>query len=197
MELLLLSGGLESAALAAWRRPPLTLTVDYGQRPAAGELAAAAAVCRELGLDHHVLRIDCGELGAGLLAAQEPVADAPSPEWWPYRNQLLVTLAAGWGLSRGVTSITVGSVAGDGQRHVDGTAAFYSALDALVAMQERGLHVEVPAIEMTSDELIECSGVGDEVLGWTHSCHRADLACGACPGCAKRRDVLSRLGRLP
>jgi 7-cyano-7-deazaguanine synthase len=196
MELLLLSGGLESTALAAWRRPSLTLTVDYGQRPAGGELAAAAAVCRELDLEHNVLRIDCSSLGAGLLAAQQPSDDAPSPEWWPYRNQLLVTLAAGWGLPRGATTITVGSVATDGERHVDGTAAFYAALDTVLAMQERGIRVAVPAIEMTSGQLIERSGVSDQVLGWTHSCHRADLACGACPGCSKRRDVLTRLGRL-
>jgi 7-cyano-7-deazaguanine synthase len=196
MELLLLSGGLESTALAAWQRPPLTLTIDYGQRPAAGEVAAAAAVCRQLGLDHHVLCIDCGQLGLGLLAAQEPLDGAPSPEWWPYRNQLLVTLAAAWGLPRDVTSITVGSVAGDGERHVDGTAQFYAALDAVVAMQEGSVRVKVPGVEMTSAQLIERSGVSDEVLGWTHSCHRADLACGACPGCAKRRDVLTGLGRL-
>jgi 7-cyano-7-deazaguanine synthase len=195
MELLLLSGGLESAALAAWRRPTLTLTIDYGQRPAAGEVEAAAAVCQELGLDHHVLRVDCSEVGAGLLAAEEPLNGAPSPEWWPYRNQLLVTLAAGWGLPRGATRITVGSVAGDGRRHVDGTAAFYTALSAVISMQEGSLSVDVPAIQLTSDELIERSGITDAVLGWTHSCHRANLACGACPGCAKRREVLARIGR--
>lgn len=196
MELLLLSGGLESTALAAWRRPALTLTIDYGQAPAVGELIASAAVCRELGLDHHALRVDCAELGSGLLAAAEPAAVAPSPEWWPYRNQLLVTLAAGWGLARGATSITVGSVVGDGERHTDGTAAFYAALDTVVGIQEGGLRVEVPAVEMTSEQLIELSGVSDEVLGWTHSCHRTNLACGVCPGCAKRRDVLTRMGRL-
>jgi len=196
MELLLLSGGLESAALAAWRRPALTLTVDYGQRPAAAEVTAAAAVCRELGLHHHVLHVDCRCVGGGLLAAQEPDSSAPSPEWWPYRNQLLVTLAAGWGIGRGATSIIVGSVREDGDRHIDGTAAFYEALDRLVALQEGEVRVSAPAVAMSSEELLVVSGVKDEVLGWTHSCHTADIACGACPGCFKRREVLDRLGRL-
>jgi 7-cyano-7-deazaguanine synthase len=196
VELLLLSGGLESTALAAWRKPQLALTVDYGQRPATGEVTAAAAVCRELGIEHHVLRVDCSALGAGLLASAEPVEGAPSPEWWPYRNQLLVTLAAGWGFPRGVTSITIGSVLTDGERHVDGSASFYDVLGALVAMQEGGVRIDVPAIAMTSAELIEVSGVADGVLGWTHSCHRADLACGTCPGCSKRRGVLEQSGRL-
>lgn len=192
----MLSGGLESTALAAMRRPALTLTIDYGQRPAAAEVTAAAAVCRQLGLSHDVLRVDCAALGSGLLAGQPANGGAPSPEWWPYRNQLLVTLAAGWGLPRGASSIVVGSVLGDGERHRDGTAEFYEALDRLVAMQEGGLRVLAPGVDMTSDQLVTASGAGDEVLGWTHSCHVTDIACGACPGCHKRREVLGRLGRL-
>lgn len=196
MELLLLSGGLESSALAAWRRPPLALTIDYGQTPASGETTAAAAVCRELQLEHHVLQIDCRQLGSGLLASGEPAANAPSPEWWPYRNQLLVTLAATWGMRHHVTSITVGSVSGDGQRHADGRAAFYEQLNQLLVMQEGAVRVQAPAAHMTSDELITMSGVTDAVLGWTHSCHTSNLSCGACPGCSKRREVLERLGRM-
>jgi 7-cyano-7-deazaguanine synthase len=196
MELLLLSGGLESSALAAWRRPQLTLTIDYGQAPAAGETAAATAVCRALGLEHHLLRIDCRQLGSGLLASSEPAVNAPSPEWWPYRNQLLVTLAAGWGVRHNVTSITVGSVSGDGERHADGKAAFYDQLDGLLVMQEGAVRVQAPAAHMTSEELITTSGVTDAVLGWTHSCHTSNLSCGVCPGCTKHREVLDRLGRM-
>lgn len=196
MEVLLLSGGLESTALAAWRMPPLTLTIDYGQTPASGEIKAAAAVCHALGLAHHVLRVDCSKLGSGLLAARAPAAHAPSVEWWPYRNQLLVTLAAGWGAQNDVTSITVGSVIGDGERHSDGTADFYEKLDALLVMQEGAVRVSAPAAGMTSEELILASGVTDAVLGWTHSCHTGHLSCGTCPGCLKHQGVLERLGRL-
>jgi 7-cyano-7-deazaguanine synthase len=196
MELLLLSGGLESSALAAWRRPQLTLTIDYGQTPAAGEIRAAAAIARVLGLAHNVLRVDCSQVGSGLLASAGPVAHAPTAEWWPYRNQLLVTLAAGWAAPRDVRSITIGSVIDDGKRHTDGTAGFYEHLDALVAMQEGGVRVEAPAAEMTSEELITASGITDAILGWTHSCHTSNLSCGTCPGCVKHGEVLERLGRM-
>src|SRR5690242_14069809 len=119
MRLLLLSGGLESTALAAWRRPELTLTIDYGQLPAKGEIWAASQVCRELGLEHHVLHADCSATGSGLLAGSDADPQAPVPEWWPYRNQLLVTLAGAWGIPRGATELIVGSIASDG-RHADG-----------------------------------------------------------------------------
>lgn len=193
MELLLLSGGLDSAALAAWRRPELALTIDYGQAPAKAEMTASKEVCRELGLDHHAVTIDCRNLGSGLLARTAALADAPSPEWWPYRNQLLVTIAAAWGLPQGAKSIVVGSVAGDAARHRDGASEFYERLDALVAMQEGELGVIAPAVELSTEELVAASGVTDAVLGWTHSCHRGNVSCGACPGCAKRRDVLQSL----
>jgi 7-cyano-7-deazaguanine synthase len=57
------------------------------------------------------------------------------------------------------------------------------------------VRVTAPAIEMSSAELIERSGVTDAVLGWAHSCHVADVACGSCPGCLKHADVLSKMGR--
>lgn len=195
MQLLLLSGGLESSALAAWLRPSLALTIDYGQLPARGELWAASRVCRALGLEHHVLRIDCSDIGSGLLAGREIDKHAPVPEWWPYRNQLLVTLAGAWGISRGANEILIGSVAGD-SRHTDGTTDFYDLLDQLMALQEGRLRVRAPAIDMSSAELITKSEIPNSVLGWTHSCHVSDVACGSCPGCAKRRDVLTSIDRL-
>lgn len=195
MQLLLLSGGLESSALAAWLRPPLVLTIDYGQLPARGEAWAARQVCRELGLEHHTVRADCSAVGSGLLAGSASDKQAPVPEWWPYRNQLLATLAGAWGISRGATEILVGSIAGDG-RHADGRLDFYELLSRLMVLQEGGLRVRAPAIEMSSAELIARSGLNDSVLGWTHSCHVSDLACGSCPGCTKRLHVLTELDRL-
>jgi len=34
MKAILLSGGLDSIALAYWLRPQIAVTIDYGQRPA-------------------------------------------------------------------------------------------------------------------------------------------------------------------
>lgn len=90
----------------------------------------------------------------------------------------------------------MGCVVTDRERHVDGSADFYELLDRLVSMQEGGIRVAAPAISMTSAELVSVSGIRDEVLAWTHSCHISSMACGACPGCDKRRSVLQELGRL-
>jgi 7-cyano-7-deazaguanine synthase len=196
MRLLLLSGGLDSAALAAWIKPDVALTIDYGQLPAEAEIRSSRNVCRELGVSsHEVLTIDCSPIGSGLLAGTESESISPCPEWWPFRNQLLVTFAAAWGVEHGATEIYTGSLASD-SRHIDGTREFYERLDGLVSLQEGDMRVLTPAIEMSGATLIEQSGVTDAVLAWTHSCHRSNYACAACPGCAKRREILLATGKL-
>lgn len=188
----LLSGGVDSIALAWWRRSEFAITVDYGQLAAPAEIAAGARVAEEAGMRHEVVRADCSAVGSGDMAGAEPDPLAPVTEWWPYRNQLLVTLAAARGIALGVERLLLGSVATDGS-HADGTPPFYAALDALMRLQEGGIAVEAPAIGMTTVELVRASGVPREVLAWAHSCHVGALACGGCRGCVKHYRVMDEL----
>jgi 7-cyano-7-deazaguanine synthase len=188
----LLSGGVDSTCVAALADDPVCLTVDYGQLPAEGELRAASAITSALGVEHEVLTIDCSAIGSGLLAGGAASRDAPSEEWWPFRNQLLVSIAGSVALRRGCSRIIVGSVRSDGF-HRDGTAAFFAHLDRLMRDQEGGIRVVAPAIDMTTDELVAAARADAALIGWTFSCHRAAIACGDCPGCNKRRGLLTRL----
>jgi 7-cyano-7-deazaguanine synthase len=194
-EIVLLSGGMDSAALAYWRTPAITLFIDYGQRPRDAEQRAAAAIAAELDLRHAAITVDASRLGMGLLSGDED-SGGPSPEWWPYRNQMLTTLAAAWAVKTGHTGhrLVLGTVAGDGARHLDGTANFYRTLDALLQAQEGDMRVHAPAIEMEAIQLIRDSGVPPSVLAWSHSCHRADIPCLDCPGCFKHAQIREQLG---
>ncbi len=191
-DLVLLSGGVDSTCVAALTPGATCLTLDYGQVSAEGEVRAARAVVAELGLRHEVVRVDCSAIGSGLLAGAEPAEDAPSAEWWPFRNQLIVTLAAGVAYRGRCDRIVVGSVRSDGF-HSDGTRDFFMQLDVLVRAQEGGIRVDAPVIDLSTAELVRKAGLGAAVLGWTFSCHAAALPCGACPGCNKRRAVLLEL----
>jgi 7-cyano-7-deazaguanine synthase len=190
---ILLSGGLDSAALAFWLKPQLGITVDYGQASARGEIRAAAQIAADLGVKHEVIRLDCSSLGSGDLALKPAMTGAPAPEWWPYRNQFLITVAAMKTIPMGISRLLVGSVKSD-SFHVDGRPEFFEQIDCLIAMQEGGLRVEAPALGFTTVELIRHCGVPDGILGWTHSCHKAEFACGNCRGCWKRQEVLNELG---
>src|SRR5712692_1978927 len=132
---LLLSGGMDSTALAWAVRPELAITIDYGQRAACGEIRAASAVCEALGLRQRVIQVDCRALGSGDMAGTEPSAVAPVSEWWPYRNQLLITLAATVALQEGITILSLGVVSSDGC-HADGRLEFFEAMRRVLGAQE-------------------------------------------------------------
>lgn len=189
---LLLSGGMDSLCIAWWKRPEVAVTIDYGQLSADAEVAAATAICRQAGIEHHVISVDCRALGSGDMAGEPPSLHAPATDWWPYRNQLLVTLAAKRALALGVVHLLVGTVQSDGS-HRDGTSEFIEALSRLLSVQEGGITVEAPAIHLSTVELVHLSGVTPGQLAWAHSCHKSNVACGNCRGCNKYFDVLKVL----
>jgi 7-cyano-7-deazaguanine synthase len=193
---LLLSGGMDSISIAWWKRPDFALFVDYGQKPAAAEEAAGRAVCEAIGLRHETVRADCSALGSGNMSGTPALAIAPVPEWWPYRNQLILTLASAAALKLGAKHLMIGTLSTDSE-HADGRREFISAVSNLMAMQEGGITVDAPAIGMTATELVKASGVPQSVLGWAHSCHTGNLACGQCRGCLKHFATWKALGWDP
>lgn len=192
---LLLSGGMDSAALAWWKRPDLGIFINYGQRPARAEGEAAKAVANAIGLPLECIDIDCAALGSGIMAGSEALPGAPTPEWWPFRNQLLLTMAGAVALRvSGIHQIWIGSVAED-EVNRDGSAAFRDTLGKLMSLQEGGLTVDAPAAHLTGAQLVEASGAPASLLGWTHSCFVSNTPCLKCRGCQKHLGVLETLGR--
>ena len=76
---LLLSGGMDSAALAWWLKPDLAVFIDYGQRPAAAEKRAAEKIAEEVGIPFEAVHIDCSPLGSDNWSAA-PHCPKPQPQ---------------------------------------------------------------------------------------------------------------------
>ena len=192
-KLMLLSGGLDSAAVAALERPARALFINYGQLPGEAERQAARAVAQHLHLDLDELDIDLSAIGTGLLSGRPQIQIAPTAEWFPFRNQHLVTVAAAHALARGLGTVILGLVSGDSDRHADGTPAFLATLNTLVRSQEGGLRVLAPHINSpSSHELLARSGLPEEIVQQTDSCHISNIACEDCPGCIRRDEILSQ-----
>lgn len=185
---------MDSLSVAWWKRPDVAFTIDYGQQAAQAEKLAAAQVCRELSIEHQLIDVDCCSLGSGDMAGAAPNPAANTTEWWPYRNQLLITLACMRAVSCGVGLLYIGTVWADGSRHRDGLLGFVQRMDELVAFQEGGLRVEAPAIGLTTQQLVRQAGVPPGLLAWAHSCHRGNVACGDCGGCSKHFSTYEELG---
>jgi 7-cyano-7-deazaguanine synthase len=179
---LLLSGGVASAAVAAWRRPDRCLFVDYGQAPATSARSASLAIASYLGLRWAELAFDATAL-----------ARSGRPwEGLPYRNQLLITLAAAWAQPRDERLVLVGSVREEDDFRPDASHLFFRRIDQLVRVQPGGLRVGVPALGMSFAELVGVSGIGPELLDLTYACEVADVPCGRCRGCRTRAALLAR-----
>jgi 7-cyano-7-deazaguanine synthase len=189
---ILLSGGLDSLALAYWKRPDLALTIDYGQIAAEAEIKASKTFCEYLELPHEVLRIDCGNLGSGDLIQSTEHPSAPFSDWWPYRNQLLVTLAAMRLIHYGVTEILIGTVKDDAS-FGDGRKSFLRAFDRLLACQEGRIRLSAPARALMPLDLIRKSRIPLGLLALAHSCNNGTSPCGRCRSCKKNQWVFSTL----
>lgn len=189
---LLLSGGMDSASIAHWVRPRYALTVDYGQAAAQAEIQAATAVARELAIAHAVLRCDLKALGLGRMARSAPSDLSPTPEWWPFRNQLLVTLAAAHAIKCGADVVIIGTLSTDAT-HADGSHEFLRKVDDLLRLQEGAIRLLAPAKDLDAIGLARRADAPRSLLGYTHSCHSAEVACGRCRGCDKRTETIRQL----
>jgi 7-cyano-7-deazaguanine synthase len=189
---ILLSGGIDSASLAYWKRPGLAININYGQKAAIAERNASKSIARFLKIELKCIDIDCSSLGSGNLVNRQPLSLAPVKEWWPYRNQLLITLGSMIAITQNATELMIGAVSTD-KRHTDGRKKFFELANQLVSYQEGKLRITVPIIKYRSEELIKIAKVPSSILGWTHSCHVSNFPCGNCNGCKKHIHIKTLL----
>ncbi|WP_339863734.1 7-cyano-7-deazaguanine synthase [uncultured Algoriphagus sp.] len=190
---ILLSGGVDSICLAYGIKPEIAYTIDYGQTVAEREIYVSKYICSILNIEHKVIKVDCKHLGSGSLADAKSSNISPSKEWWPFRNQLLVTLASMQSLKDSVNEIYLASVKSD-NFHKDGTERFYNLLNNLLFYQEGEIKVICPTLENYSHELVTKYNVPITLITMAHSCHISNLACGICSGCIKQLKVRYELG---
>lgn len=190
---ILLSGGQDSLALTFWKRPDFAFTIDYGQKAAQAELRVSKEICRQLNIHHHIIRLICSEIFSGELFGKTPVSFAPYPDWVPFRNQLLTTIAAIKAVELGVNVLYSGQVSND-KNHSDGTPSFVNALSSLLSLQEGNILLEAPAINLTTAKLVMKSGIPKSIFSLAHSCNKSNIPCGSCRGCNKHSSVLTEIG---
>lgn len=184
----LLSGGVDSICLTYGIKPQIAYTIDYGQVVADREIYVSKYICKELNIEHKVIKVDCKSLGSGSLANSKNINFSPSDEWWPYRNQLLITLALMQGIKDEINELHLASVKSD-EFHKDGTKQFYKYIDDLVSYQEGKISIKCETIDFYSHELASNYNVPLKLLSIAHSCHTSNIACGKCSGCLKQMRV--------
>jgi len=202
----LLSGGLDSATVAAWALREgyrvTALSIDYGQRHAL-ELAAATRIARSLGVDDHVvLRVDLASLGGSALVdagiAVPKGRDAATiavgipATYVPARNTVFLALALAVAETRGAEAIALGVNAIDYSGYPDCRPEYIDAFARLAALatkqavEGRPVEILAPLVRLSKGDIVR---LGIELgldQGLTTSCYdpapdgRPCRACDAC-----------------
>ena len=207
----LLSGGLDSATVAAWAIHegwlPTALSIDYGQRHRV-ELDCARAVAHHLGIvDHVVLRVDLAPFGSSaLLDRSIPVPhDRPAAEmaagipvtYVPARNTVFLALALALAEARGATAVAVGVNAIDYSGYPDCRPEFLDAfrrvatLGTKAGVEGRPIDILAPLVDLSKGEIVALGTRLGLDLGLTTSCYDPGpdgRPCARCDSCRLRAE---------
>jgi 7-cyano-7-deazaguanine synthase len=209
----LLSGGLDSATVAAWAQADgyevVALSFDYGQRHRV-ELEAAAKVSASLGIkDHRTVSLDLRTVGGSALTDDIEVPkdaheDGQIPVTYvPARNTIFLAVALGLAEVVGAYDLFFGANRLDFSGYPDCRPAFVSAFQDLANVATKAavagdgkFTVHAPLMELTKAQIIS---KGEELgvdYGITVSCYdpRDDGACGHCDSCLLRRRGFEEAG---
>jgi len=175
--IVLFSGGIDSGAcahyLAREKHEVHPLFVDYGQRAATPEAAAANKLSCALGLKLHSLNISTGRsFGAGEIRG---------------RNAFLVFSAILSPLYNEPCTIALGIHSGT--PYYDCTVAFLDSVDRLVTEQSDGrARVIAPFLTWSKRNIFEYFKESELPLELTYSCEAGETPpCGECLSCRDRR----------
>lgn len=191
--LLLLSGGIESAALLYHLRqhaePAHALWVDYGQRNARREREAAQYLAGDCGTPLQTM--DLSGLRANFTRASEWVSHVPLPQ----RNLAVLALAVNLAQHLGIQRILL-ALNRDDQKHGPGSRPdFLHAFTNLVEALVPGLEVLAPLHDLDKSEVIRSAASTGIDWSRTWSCLLdRPRHCGVCPQCETRRAAFATAG---
>ena len=199
-----LSGGMDSAVLLAdlvhKGHECVAISFDYGSKHNACELPMAQALCQSMGIAHTLVPLPfINDLfDSSLLESGDAVpdgaydADNMKSTVVPFRNGIMLSIAAGYAESVGASQVALASHAGDHAIYPDCRPEFNGALSSAIHI---GTDNQVSLTFPFAD--IDKRAIGDlgRTLGidfaatWT--CYKGGEAhCGSCGACDERKYAL-------
>ena len=195
--LVLLSGGIDSAAALAWTKQNypevVALTFQYYLRPFRERLS----VFRLL----EVFRAPLIEVPAQFLreAADLPQSlNAEVPEGYvPNRNMIFYSIACYYAETKECDTIVGGHIGIDSESFPDASTDFFERFSDLAnnALLTRKIKIELPFAKSTKAEVIKKAIEWGVPLESTWSCYwDATQPCGKCVSCIERAEAFSAIG---
>lgn len=204
----LLSGGLDSTCLLyevrrRWR-PVLGLSFDYGAKHNGREIPLAALHCHKLNIPHEVIPLPFirDRFVSSLLVSGGPVPNGPysaknmHSTVVPFRNGIMISVAAGLAESIGADAVAIAAHAADHPIYLDCRPAFMSAMRRAIRF---GTYARVellcPFLNMDKAEIAARGAKLGVDFAATWSCYKGGRKhCGTCGTCRERKAAFARAG---
>jgi 7-cyano-7-deazaguanine synthase len=204
----LVSGGMDSVAALSDARAAHevvgAVSFNYGSKHNLREIPFAALHCEKLGISHRVIPLAfMNELFTShLLASGGEIPDGHYEEQTmkqtvvPFRNGIMLAIAAGYAESIGAGGLVIAAHAGDHAIYPDCREVFMRAMADAVRL---GTYAEVqllrPFISFTKAQIAQRGHELGVDFSQTWSCYKGgDLHCGACGTCVERREAFALAG---
>jgi 7-cyano-7-deazaguanine synthase len=204
----LVSGGMDSVTAlhhAAREHEILAgLSFDYGSKHNHREIPFAKEHCESLGVEHRTVELPFVDelFESNLLRSGGEIPDGHyeaenmKQTVVPFRNGILLAIAAGFAESVGAGGLVIAAHSGDHAIYPDCREEFMRPMsEAIAAGTYAGISLLRPFIEMRKEDI---AAVGAELgidFSRTWSCYKGgEIHCGKCGTCVERKEAFALAG---
>ena len=201
-KILLYSGGMDSTVLLHQYSDSIRLAVcfQYGSKHNHQEKKYAELNCKKLGVEFKVVNIDLVGMGleSSLLTSGDKIPHGHYTHKSmistvvPFRNGIMLSIAAGIAETLNCKSILISNHAGDHAIYPDCREGFISAISSAISNGTyNNINVIAPFTNDTKrDVAIIGKGIGVDFSN-TYSCYEGmESHCGKCGTCIERKEAL-------
>ena len=203
---IIVSGGMDSTTLLYDRRDEIALAIsfDYGSNHNAREIPYAEMHCKRLGIEHITIPLDFMHKyfrsslleGADAIPEGHYAAENMKSTVVPFRNGIMLAVAAGVAESRNLTKLLIANHGGDHTIYPDCRPEFISAMDSATnAGTYIGVRVVAPYTNITKGDIARIGKKLGIDYAETWSCYKGgEKHCGKCGTCVERKEALAYAG---
>lgn len=200
---IIVSGGMDSITLLCDRRDEIALAIsfDYGSNHNAREIPYAEMHCKRLGIEHITIPLDFMHKyfrsslleGADAIPEGHYAAENMKSTVVPFRNGIMLAIAAGVAESRNLTKLLIANHGGDHTIYPDCRPEFISAMDSATnAGTYVGVRVVAPYTNITKGDIARIGKKLGIEYAETWSCYKGgEKHCGKCGTCVERKEALA------
>lgn len=203
---IIISGGMDSTTLLYDMKERIALGVsfDYGSNHNEREISFARLHCDRLGIKHIVIRLGFMHEyfksslleGADAIPEGHYADDNMKSTVVPFRNGIMLAIAAGIAESNGLKYVMMANHGGDHAIYPDCRPEFVKAMSAATkAGTYQGIEVLAPYTGLTKTDIARRGKQLGIDYAETWSCYKGgERHCGKCGTCVERREALRDAG---